>query len=221
MSSSSRFSASTLAFSKYCGLLLESVGERLLERDAVDQKRLSHGAAHDLLDANHPRVQQILVQVHHRVDAHLPEEVLLAADELRGQRGHGALLQQLALVLRVFALDGHGEFLHPAMAICAASRKYLIMFCGCTPSSTKGLHSRRNSPARMTTVVVPSPTSLSCVAGVHQRLCRRVNDVEKFHDGGSVVGDGGDAPVVVHELIQSAGALDWSRGAGRRDRGQR
>mmetsp|Transcript_3723 Transcript_3723/g.10066 ORF Transcript_3723/g.10066 Transcript_3723/m.10066 type:complete len:227 (-) Transcript_3723:8-688(-) len=49
-----------------------------------------------------------------------------------------------------------------AMAICAASLKCLMMFCGCTPSSTKGLHSRRNSPARMTTVVVPSPTSESC-----------------------------------------------------------
>ncbi len=48
------------------------------------------------------------------------------------------------------------------MAICAASLKCLMMFCGCTPSSTKGLHSRRNSPARMTTVVVPSPTSESC-----------------------------------------------------------
>ena len=62
---------------------------------------------HHLLDSDHPRVQQVLVQVHHRVDAHLPEELLLAADELGRQRGHGALLQQLALLGGVLALDGH------------------------------------------------------------------------------------------------------------------
>ena len=32
--------------------------------------------------------------------------------------------------------------------------------CGCTPSSTNALHSRSSSPARMTTVVVPSPTCI-------------------------------------------------------------
>ena len=63
--------------------------------------------AHHLLDADHPRVQQVLVQVHHRVDAHLPEELLLAADELGRQRGHGALLQQLAFLGGILALDGH------------------------------------------------------------------------------------------------------------------
>lgn len=45
-----------------------------------------------------------------------------------------------------------------ATASCPACLKARMMTCGCTPSSTKGLHSFRNSPARMTTVVVPSPT---------------------------------------------------------------
>lgn len=33
-----------------------------------------------------------------------------------------------------------------------------VLTLGCTPSSTKGFASLRNSPERMTTVVVPSPT---------------------------------------------------------------
>lgn len=40
-----------------------------------------------------------------------------------------------------------------------------MMSCGCTPSSTNGLASRRNSPARSTTVVVPSPTCAGGKAG--------------------------------------------------------
>jgi hypothetical protein len=38
-----------------------------------------------------------------------------------------------------------------------------------------------------------------------------VHDVEELHDGGAVVGDGGGAAVVVHELVQSARAL-WVDG---------
>jgi hypothetical protein len=49
-----------------------------------------------------------------------------------------------------------------ATASWAACRKARMMACGWTPSSTKDLHSRRNSAARRTTVVVPSPTSASC-----------------------------------------------------------
>ena len=56
-----------------------------------------------------------------------------------------------------------------SMASRAASRKDLMMFWGCTPSSTKGLHSRRNSPAKITTVVVPSPTSESCERAMSTR----------------------------------------------------
>jgi hypothetical protein len=37
-----------------------------------------------------------------------------------------------------------------------------MITCGWTPSSMKGLASRRNSPASTTTLVVPSPTSASC-----------------------------------------------------------
>ena len=43
-----------------------------------------------------------------------------------------------------------------------ASLKLLMIFIGCTPSSTYPLASLSNSPAMITTVVVPSPTSLSC-----------------------------------------------------------
>mmetsp|Transcript_10541 Transcript_10541/g.38224 ORF Transcript_10541/g.38224 Transcript_10541/m.38224 type:complete len:271 (-) Transcript_10541:53-865(-) len=55
-------------------------------------------------------------------------------------------------------------------AMRAAARNHLMMFCGCTPSSTNGFASRRNSPARMTTVVVPSPTSESCDFAMSTRL---------------------------------------------------
>ena len=39
--------------------------------------------------------------------------------------------------------------------------KARMMTLGWTPSSTNGLHCLRNSPAKMTTLVVPSPTSAS------------------------------------------------------------
>jgi hypothetical protein len=44
---------------------------------------------------------------------------------------------------------------------CSRHLNDLMMILGWTPSSTKGLHCLRNSPARMTTLVVPSPTSAS------------------------------------------------------------
>jgi len=43
-----------------------------------------------------------------------------------------------------------------------ASRMLFITRRGCTPSSRNGLICLRNSAARSTTVVVPSPTSASC-----------------------------------------------------------
>lgn len=43
-------------------------------------------------------------------------------------------------------------------AIAVACRKLRIMTWGCTPSSTNVWHWRRSSPARSTTLVVPSPT---------------------------------------------------------------
>merc|ERR1712223_1964676 len=46
-------------------------------------------------------------------------------------------------------------------AILAAFRNPLTTTRGCTPSSMKDLHCFKNSPARMTTDVVPSPTSAS------------------------------------------------------------
>jgi hypothetical protein len=49
------------------------------------------------------------------------------------------------------------------------------------------------------------------LCNVHQGFGRRVHDVEELHDGGAVVGDGGGAAVVVHELVQSARAL-WVDG---------
>lgn len=49
-------------------------------------------------------------------------------------------------------------------ASCPACLKLRIKLWGCTPSSTKGLLSRRNSPAKITTVVVPSPTCIPAAA---------------------------------------------------------
>mmetsp|Transcript_31008 Transcript_31008/g.77568 ORF Transcript_31008/g.77568 Transcript_31008/m.77568 type:complete len:272 (-) Transcript_31008:65-880(-) len=49
-----------------------------------------------------------------------------------------------------------------ATASAQAWRKARTIVCACTPSSTKGLASRSNSPASTTTEVVPSPTSASC-----------------------------------------------------------
>mmetsp|Transcript_10696 Transcript_10696/g.21700 ORF Transcript_10696/g.21700 Transcript_10696/m.21700 type:complete len:206 (-) Transcript_10696:289-906(-) len=57
-----------------------------------------------------------------------------------------------------------------SIASLLAVRNAFTIVCGCTPSSMYGLHSRRNSPARSTTLVVPSPTSASC----DMEICTRV-----------------------------------------------
>eukprot|EP00982_Pelagococcus_subviridis_P006518 30146-Pelagococcus_subviridis.AAC.3 len=58
------------------------------------------------------KYERALVQRVHRVDAHLREELLLAAHELRRQRRHRALLEQLGLLLRRRALDGDADLSH-------------------------------------------------------------------------------------------------------------
>mmetsp|Transcript_5486 Transcript_5486/g.7412 ORF Transcript_5486/g.7412 Transcript_5486/m.7412 type:complete len:255 (-) Transcript_5486:219-983(-) len=51
-----------------------------------------------------------------------------------------------------------------------AARNERMIVCGCTPSSTNCLDSRRNSPARRVTVVVPSPTSESWDLAMETRV---------------------------------------------------
>ena len=70
----------------------------------------------------------------------LREELLLAAHELRGQRRHRALLEAARPSPPATAPSMEtAERLAPCRRRCrAAARKDLMMFWGCTPSSTKG-----------------------------------------------------------------------------------
>ena len=47
---------------------------------------------------------------------------------------------------------------------------------------------------------------------VYEGLGRGVHDVEQLHDGGAVVGDGGGAPRVNHELVHSPGPEGGAHG---------
>mmetsp|Transcript_11873 Transcript_11873/g.35043 ORF Transcript_11873/g.35043 Transcript_11873/m.35043 type:complete len:203 (-) Transcript_11873:356-964(-) len=57
-----------------------------------------------------------------------------------------------------------------ASASSQAMRYALMMLRGCTPSSTNGFASFKNSPERITTDVVPSPTSASWASDTSTRL---------------------------------------------------
>ena len=79
------------------GLLLEtSVGEGLFEADTLNKEGVGNGATGDLLDTDVVLVL-VFTEVHHRVDDHLGEELLLASDNLTVQGGGGALHEQVTL----------------------------------------------------------------------------------------------------------------------------
>jgi len=80
------------------GLLLEtSVGESLSEANTLNEEGVGNRATSDLLDTDVVLVQ-VFTEVHHGIDDHLGEELLLASNNLTVQGGGGALHKQVTLL---------------------------------------------------------------------------------------------------------------------------
>jgi len=146
-----------------------------------------HRSTLHFLDTNKVK-REVFVQMHHSINHHLGEELVVAANQFRIDgctstslqhrshlTAHWVMRTAVAVINATNRRQGGerrtnaAESLEPesrvmasslilALANSQAARKPRTMILGWTPSSTKLLDSLSSSPAKMTTLVVPSPT---------------------------------------------------------------
>lgn len=169
-------------------LLLEArVGERLLERHAVDQRGVRHAASRHLLDPDQVEVQ-VGVQHRHRVDDHFGEVFAVRANQLRVQRRSGYLLQHRALLSGVRLRDGdrhrvqtldrlaerHADASDDHLRVHALIDEVLGRL-----QDLRGQQNHRRRPVTHLRILG--------LSNVHQGLCGGMDDIEQLHNARSIV----------------------------------
>ena len=158
-----------------------------------------------LLDADHVQRHEVVEHLD-GADNELGEEPALSVDELGAHGGGGALLEQLALLLHVLLVDLHAQLVDAVDGELGGLAEGLDDQSGVHALVDEGL-------ALLEELAGEDDHRGGAVADlgvlglgdVDQRLGGRVDDVEELHDGCAVVGDGGLALVVHHELVHAAG----------------
>mmetsp|Transcript_7146 Transcript_7146/g.15496 ORF Transcript_7146/g.15496 Transcript_7146/m.15496 type:complete len:348 (+) Transcript_7146:432-1475(+) len=178
------------------------VAKGFFEGHPVHEEGLSHLSARHLFDGHQIQIG-VGVQRPDRVHDHRREEILMRRNELRIQRGGGALQDHLRPLL---PLERHGHIpnlLHrQGRAGPQRPDNHLGMGALLHEGLDLGQHLGRQEDHGGGAV---AHLGVLAEGDVHQGLGGGVLDLEHAHDGGAVVGDGHAAPVE-EELVHAAGA---------------
>eukprot|EP00047_Mylnosiga_fluctuans_P001742 m.221713 g.221713 ORF g.221713 m.221713 type:complete len:557 (-) comp10637_c0_seq1:26-1696(-) len=186
------------------GLHLKAgVRERLLECNTGHKRGVLERAALDLLHADHAE-GQVFAKGHHGIHDKPGEEVLLVRDELGVERGGGALLQQLAKLLRVVLiqrdrnlanlLDGQGD----GQAEAADDDLWVDTLLDEGLALAEELARKQHNACRAITDL-----GVLRLGNVHECAAGRVHNIQELHDGSAVVGNGGLTTVIDHKLVHA------------------
>ena len=169
-------------------MLKASVGEGLLEGDALDEHGVCDGSALDLLDADQIQIQ-IRTQGENRVHNLGSEEVLVGTDQLAVESSASDLLEHVSLQLGI-VLDTNGnvvqnlEGLVEGLAIATndhlGGHALVDELSGVLEQLSSQQH---NSGGSITNLVILR------LGNVHQSLCSGMHNVQQLHNLGAIVRD--------------------------------
>ncbi|GIX65607.1 uncharacterized protein BcabD6B2_50420 [Babesia caballi] len=194
-----------LGVEELLGLLLRAgVGEGLLEGHALDEQRVAAAPTGDLLDANHVLVE-VSVEQHDGVDDHFGEEGLLAGEQLRVERGLGALGEEVPLLRLVLADDVDGYALDVLQGALAGDPEVLDDDLGTYALHDKLLRLREQLAGENGDGGGPIAHLVVLRLGdIDQHRSGGVGDVEQPQHRRAVVRDG-DVVGAVDELVHAPG----------------